>query len=84
MEKKNWKLRIGITLMVLSVPLFFFAPVVPFLDLEKKAKITLSTLSLVAGEVTFWSGGLLVGKELFTRYKAYFNPKNWFRKKPAE
>jgi hypothetical protein len=81
MKKVNWKLRIGIILMIISVPPFLFIPVIPFLDLESRAKITISTICLVAGEVLFWSGGLLVGKELFTKYRARLNPKNWFRKK---
>jgi hypothetical protein len=32
-------------------------------------------------ELVFWSGGLLVGKELFTKYKNNLYPKNWGRKK---
>jgi hypothetical protein len=35
-------------------------------------------------EVVFWSGGLLVGKELFTKYKNQMNPKNWFKKPKTE
>ena len=48
--------------------------------MEAKTKITLSTISLIIGEVMFWVGGILVGKELFRKYKSYFNPKNWFKK----
>ena len=51
------------------------------MELEAKTKITLSTISLIIGEVLFWGGGILVGKELFMKYKSYFNPKNWFKKK---
>lgn len=36
---------------------------------------------MVIGELLFWSGGLLLGKEIFTKYKSYFNPMNWFKKK---
>jgi hypothetical protein len=32
----------------------------------------------------FWAGGLLVGKELFTKYKNRLNPKNWFKKSKIE
>lgn len=52
--------------------------------MESKVKVTLSTISLVLGEVLFWAGGLLVGKELFSKYKSYLNPKKWFRKKSGE
>lgn len=31
-------------------------------------------------EIVFWSGGLLAGKELFSRYKKQLNPVNWFKK----
>lgn len=79
--KKNWQFRLGIILIIICIPFFLMIPVYPFLDLESKVKITLSTVSLVIGEVLFWSGGLLVGKELFTKYKSWFNPKNWFKKK---
>lgn len=54
------------------------------MELEAKTKITLSTVSLIIGEVLFWSGGILVGKELLKKYKSYFNPKNWFKKKQED
>jgi len=84
MNKGNWKLRVGIFLMIVSVPLFLVLPVMPFLDLDGKTKITLSTIFLISGEVLFWAGGLLVGKELFTKYRSYFNPKTWFRGKSVK
>lgn len=70
--------------MVLAVPMFLFLPVIPFLDLDNKTKISLSTVLFIIAEITFWSGGLLVGKELFSKYKSYFNPKNWFKKNVKE
>ena len=83
MKKKNWKIRVGIFLIVFCIPFFLFIPIIPFLEMEAKTKITLSTVSLVIGEVLFWSGGILVGKELFMKYKSYFNPKNWFKKEDS-
>lgn len=67
--------------MIVSVPLFLSLPLIPFLDIESKVKVAAGTIILVIGEVLFWSGGLLVGKELFTKYKSYFNPKNWRKKR---
>jgi hypothetical protein len=81
MEKYNWKIKWGIALIVLACVLFLLIPVVPFLSVDGKTKITISTVLFVLGVITFWGGGLLVGKELFTKYKAYLNPKNWFKKK---
>lgn len=81
MKKKNWKIRLGIILMLVCIPFFLAIPLTPLLDVDNKTKITISTVLLVIGEILFWAGGLLVGKELFTKYKSYFNPKNWFKKK---
>jgi hypothetical protein len=81
MNNKNWKIKLGVILMIVSVPFFLAIPLMPFLNLEGKVKIAMATVSLVIGEVLFWSGGLLVGKELYSKYKSYFNPKNWFIKK---
>lgn len=78
MKKQNWKIKLGIGLMIISVPLFLAIPVIPFLEMENGTKVKLTTIILVAAEIIFWSGGLLVGKELFAKYKSYFNPKNWF------
>ncbi|MGM0620418.1 MAG: transporter suffix domain-containing protein [Bacteroidota bacterium] len=83
-KKKNWQIKLGIFLMVFSGVFFAATFVIPMLDLPTKTKIIASTTSLVLMEIVFWSGGLLVGKELFTRYKKQMNPKNWFKKKAAE
>ena len=82
-NKPNWQLKLGIVIMVISVLMFLSLPVIPFLPLESKVKITSSTAVFITAEVTFYGGGFLVGKELFTKYKAYLNPKNWFKKKRA-
>ncbi len=70
--------------MVFSGVFFAALLIIPFLGFESKTKITISTVSVIIGEIVFWSGGLLVGKELFTKYKSYLNPVNWFKKKPKE
>lgn len=79
--QKNWKFKTGIILIILSVMLFLSLPVIPFLSIDSKIKISISTIVFILGEVTFWSGGLLLGKELFSKYKSYLNPKNWYKKK---
>ena len=85
MERKyNWKLRSGIVIMSVSVLLFLSLPVIPFLDLENDAKIKISTIVFIAAEITFYGGGFLVGKELFTKYKNNLNPRNWFKKAKTE
>jgi len=80
-RKYNWKLRLGIILIIISCLVFMSLIFIPFLKIENKVKLTLTTIIIVIGEIAFWSGGILVGKELFSKYKSYFNPKNWFKKK---
>jgi len=79
--RKNWKFKTGIFLIVLSTLLFTSLLVVPFLEIASKSKITISAIAVILGEITFWTGGILLGKELFNKYKAYINPMNWFKKK---
>jgi predicted Kef-type K+ transport protein len=77
MISEQLKIRIGIVLVILSVIAFVMIPVVPFLDFEKQTKYIISTALFVFAEITFWTGGILLGKQLFNRYKSYLNPKNW-------
>ncbi len=84
MKVKNWKLRLGIVLMIGCIPFYLILPLIPFLGIDNKLKIIASTASVIFGEVAFWTGGFFVGKELFVKYRAYFNPRNWFRKKLKE
>lgn len=81
MTKKKGRIKLGIFLMVFSGVFFAATFVIPTLELPVKTKVIASTTSLVLMEVVFWLGGLLVGKELFTKYKNQLNPKNWFKKK---
>lgn len=81
-ENKNWKLKFGVILMILCIPFFIvFPPIIAFMELSSSYKVTISLVSIILGEVMFWSGGLLIGADLFKKYKSYFNPKNWFKKK---
>jgi len=79
--QKNRKFKTGLALVILSTLLFLSLLVIPFLDMQSTIKIKLSTVAFVLGEITFWTGGILLGKELFGKYKSYFNPMNWFKKK---
>jgi hypothetical protein len=67
--------------MLFSGVFFGASFIIPLLGFETKTKVIAITTSLILMEVVFWSGGLLVGKELFQSYKKNLNPKNWFNKK---
>jgi hypothetical protein len=78
---KNLRIKLGIFLMVFSGVFFALTFIIPLLDLPAKTKVAGATASFIMMEVVFWTGGLLVGKELFTRYKKRLNPMNWFKKR---
>lgn len=66
--------------MIFSGVFFGATFIIPLFDLPTKTKVIASTTSLILMEVVFWAGGLLVGKELFTKYKQKLNPLNWFKR----
>jgi len=72
--------RIGIVLIAVSTLLFASLLIIPFLNISTEVKLSVTTIVVIVSEITFWTGGLLVGKEVVTKYKKYFNPLNWFRK----
>lgn len=67
--------------MIFSGVFFAGTIIIPMLDLPAKTKVAGATTSFILMEIVFWAGGLLVGKELFTRYKKQLNPVNWFKRK---
>ena len=83
-KDKNWQIKLGIFLMIFSGVFFAATFIIPLFDLSTKTKVIASTTSLVMMEVVFWLGGLLVGKELFMKYKKQLDPRSWFRKKEQD
>ncbi len=78
--RKNMQIKLGIFLMIFSGVFFAASIIFPMTDLPVRTKVIASTTSIVLMEIVFWAGGLLVGKELFIKYKAKLNPVNWFKK----
>ena len=78
-----WQIKTGVILMVVSIPVFLLAFIIPFLDFDAKIKVTVTTVLLISAEILFWGGGLLAGKELFTKYKQQLDPRSWFKKKKS-
>jgi len=81
MRNRDWKFKLGLILIIFSCLLFLTMPLIAFLGVDGKIKITVSTTVFIIAEILFWTGGLLLGKELFNKYKSYINPINWFSKK---
>jgi hypothetical protein len=70
-----------IVLLVVPGALYAAIPVVPFLPLTTAQKIGLSSGLVVVAEVIFWVAALFVGKEAISRYRRFFDPRAWFRKR---
>jgi hypothetical protein len=70
-----------IFLLVVPCALYAAIPVVPFLPLTTAQKIGLSSGLVVVAEVIFWVAALFVGKEAISRYRRFFDPRAWFRKR---
>jgi hypothetical protein len=84
MEKNNWKFKLGVVLVSLSMVIFLFIFFVPLLNVTGKNKIFIAGVAAVAAEVLFWSGGLLLGKQLLDKYKSYLKWKTWFDNKKVD
>jgi len=81
MKNKSWKFKAGLIIMLFSLPFFALLVIIPLLNIDNTDKIKFTSISFVIAEVLFYSGGFLLGKEIFNKYKSWFNPKNWFKKK---
>ncbi|SFR01059.1 transporter suffix domain-containing protein [Desulfoscipio geothermicus] len=80
-DSRNNKFRkLGAGFIVLSFILYGLILVVPFTPFSTGVKVGISTALAVTGEVSFWVGGLILGKEVVVRLKKYINPVRWFKR----
>jgi hypothetical protein len=78
-SKRSTKLRkVGIGLVILSFIFYGGLLLIPLTYFSTGMKWTISSVLVILGEITFWIGGFILGKEVVARYKRYFNPLNWF------
>ncbi|AYC30506.1 transporter suffix domain-containing protein [Paenisporosarcina cavernae] len=76
--------RIGLVFIGLSVILWLFLPVIPFLELSTGMKASIAAGTLIAAEIVFWVGALFVGKEVAQKFKRYLNPSNWKKRQEVQ
>jgi hypothetical protein len=81
MEKKKWKFKLGIVLILISVIIFLTLFAMPFIPIGTKSKITISTVLIISGETMFWVGTILIGKEVWNKYKSYLKSGEWLNRK---
>lgn len=84
MDKKKLKFRLGIVLISVSVAFFLIIFAMPFISMNLKVKVALTTTLVVVGEVSFWVGTLLIGKEVYKKFMAYLKSGEWLEKKKED
>jgi len=82
-KKNSLKIKVGVAILVFSWLMTPLIILTQFLHLEAKVKVAITTVLIIIGNVTFYGGGFLIGKELFARYKTSLNPRKWFIRKVA-
>ena len=73
---------LGIILLVVAVLFWAAAPAVFLIPLSATQKVWAGSAFLVLGEVAFWASAVVLGREVFRRYRRYLDPRGWFGKTP--
>jgi len=64
--------RIGVVLMVGSLPLWLVLPILPFVGISTAAKAMAATAVVVIAELMFWGGAVLAGPAGVRRLKGWW------------
>ena len=70
--------KVAIILMTISFVFYGIIPVIPFLALTTTEKAMAVPILMVGGELIWWIGVAMIGKQAVAKYKKYLNPCNWF------
>jgi hypothetical protein len=73
---------LGIILLVVAVLFWAAAPAVILIPLSATQKVWAGSAFLVLGEVAFWISAVVLGREVFRRYRRKLDPRGWFGNKP--
>lgn len=74
--------KIGLAVLALSMALWAFLPIIPFLPLSGGKKAIFASIDFIAAEVTFYGGLALAGKAIVSQITSRLP---WKRKQgPAE
>ena len=73
--------KLGLVLIVTAHIFLGLLLLIPFLEADLSAKGILSAVFFILGEVLFYGGIFLLGKDVAGKYRRYFNLKQWLRKK---
>ncbi|XGW00260.1 MAG: transporter suffix domain-containing protein [Leptolyngbya sp. BL-A-14] len=67
--------QLGVALLVISCLVWLAIVGIPFLPLTLAQKAAIVPGLLILGELFFWVGALLVGREVAERYRHWLNPR---------
>lgn len=83
-RRKSISYKIGMGLLMLAIICWLLAAIVPMSPFLLTTKASLITGAFIIGEILFWIGALLVGKEVAAKFKSFLNPKNWRLKRESK
>ena len=72
--------KLGIILIIISFILWIFILAAPFLEISTTLKAAIVGIFVVLGEIFFWGGTVLVGKDIVKKYMKCINPMEWIKK----
>ncbi len=75
------KVKLGVGLVILANLLIASLVVIPFLDVDLKTKAIVSTIIFVVGEICFYAGLFLLGKEIVAKYRKFYSLSYWRNRK---
>ena len=73
---------LGIVLIIVAVVFWVAAPAVLLIPLSAEQRVWMGSAFLILGEVAFWAAAVVLGREVFRRYRSFLDPRRWFDKKP--
>jgi short-subunit dehydrogenase len=69
--------RLAVILVILSFLLYGLIAVVPVLSFTLAQKAVLVSTLVAGGEIAWWIGVAIVGKQMVEKYRKYLNPCTW-------
>ena len=72
---------LGIVLLAVAVVFWVAVPAVLLAPFSATQKAWTSSAFLVLGEVAFWVAAVVLGREVFRRYRRFLDPRGWLGKK---
>ncbi len=77
-NKRNRLGIIAVILVVLSFSFYALIAAVPFLPFKISQKAMIISTLILSGEITWWIGVAIAGKQIISKYKKCLNPCHWF------